>query len=203
MRLARRVAEHRLALREHRRHHGVLRRHDARLVEEDLVPVQPSAVIVNVRLDLDRRAELWNAWMCGSSRRRPITSPPGGGIVARPKRASSGPASRNDARIRLQSSSSGVDLRDVRRASTRTSFAPIHSTSAPRSASRSIIVSTSRMRGTFVQRRPAPSARRHAARIGSAPFLFPAARMRPLSGRAPSMTKASAMLVRRPWARLC
>ena len=39
--------------------------------------------------------------MCGSSRRRPITSPPGGGTLARPRRASSGPASRNDARIRL------------------------------------------------------------------------------------------------------
>ena len=36
---------------------------------------------------------------CGSRRRRPITSPPGGGITARPKRASSGPASRKDARI--------------------------------------------------------------------------------------------------------
>ena len=52
-----------------------------------------------------------NAWMCGSSRRRPITSPPGGGIVARPKRASSGPASRNDARILLQSAGVGRRLR--------------------------------------------------------------------------------------------
>jgi putative nucleotidyltransferase with HDIG domain len=39
--------------------------------------------------------------MCGSSRRRPITSPPGGGATARPKRASSGPTRRNDARIWL------------------------------------------------------------------------------------------------------
>ena len=43
---------------------------------------------------------------CGSRRRRPITSPPGGGMIARPKRASSGPASRNDARIDSASSGS-------------------------------------------------------------------------------------------------
>ena len=41
-----------------------------------------------------------NASRCGSSRRRPITSPPGGGIVAAPNRASSGPAARNEARMR-------------------------------------------------------------------------------------------------------
>ena len=54
--------------------------------------------------DLDLGAEPPNAWMCGSRRRRPMTSPPGGGTLTRPTRASSGPASRNDARIRLQSS---------------------------------------------------------------------------------------------------
>jgi putative nucleotidyltransferase with HDIG domain len=52
-------------------------------------------------------------------------------------------------------------------------------------------VSTSRIRGTF-DNATGSSASRHAARIGSAPFLLPAARMRPLSGCAPSMTKASA-----------
>ena len=35
-----------------------------------------------------------------------MKSPPGGGILASPKRASSGPASRNEARILLESSSS-------------------------------------------------------------------------------------------------
>src|SRR5437868_1783473 len=73
----------------------------------------------------------------------------------------------------------------------RTSLGPVHIASAPRSASRSSIVSTSRMRGTF-DSSTGSSVRRHAARIGSAPFLLPAARMRPLSGRAPSITKASA-----------
>ena len=40
---------------------------------------------------------------CGSSRRRPITSPPGGGMSAEPKRPSSGPAARNEARMRSAS----------------------------------------------------------------------------------------------------
>ena len=86
--------------------------------------------------------------MCVSSRRRPITSPPGGGTVARPKRASSGPASRNDARISRQSSGSSSHL-CTPEASTRTSFGPVHVASAPMSTSSSTIVSTSRMRGTF------------------------------------------------------
>jgi putative nucleotidyltransferase with HDIG domain len=52
-------------------------------------------------------------------------------------------------------------------------------------------VSTSRMRGTFASA-TGPSTRMHAARIGSAPFLFPAARIVPLKRREPSITKASA-----------
>ena len=128
--------------------------------------------------------------MCGSSRRRPITSPPGGGTMAWPTRASSGPASRNDARIRLASSaSSSCDA--IVAARTRTSFGAIQSTSAPRSAISSIIVSTSRMCGTFVSF-TGSSVSRHAARIGSAPFLLPAARIVPFSARPPSMTKDSA-----------
>ena len=42
-----------------------------------------------------------NAIRWVSTRRRPITSPPGGGTSAAPKRASSGPASRIDARMRV------------------------------------------------------------------------------------------------------
>ena len=41
-----------------------------------------------------------------SRRRRPMTSPPGGGSITSPQRASSGPASRIEARIRAQSSGS-------------------------------------------------------------------------------------------------
>ena len=52
---------------------------------------------------------------------------------------------------------------------------------------------SSRRRGSAGRSRGAPRRRRgrEAARIGSAPFLFPAARTVPLSGRPPSMTKDS------------
>ena len=73
--------------------------------------------------------------------------------------------------------------------STVTSFSAVHSTSAPMSASSSSIVWTSRIRGTFVSC-TGSLASTQAARIGSAPFLFPAARIVPLSGRPPSITKA-------------
>src|SRR5207253_8579801 len=66
----------------------------------------------------------------------------------------------------------------------------IHSMSAPRLATSSIIVSTSRIRGTFDNVTSSPASR-VAARIGSAPFLLPAARIRPRSGVPPSMTNAS------------
>jgi putative nucleotidyltransferase with HDIG domain len=74
--------------------------------------------------------------------------------------------------------------------STRTSFSPVHSASTPRLAISSIIVSTSRMRGTL-RSVTGSSARSVAARIGKAPFLLPAARMRPLSAFRPSITNAS------------
>jgi hypothetical protein len=130
-----------------------------------------------------------SACTCGSRRRRPITSPPGGGTFTAPERTRSGPARRNDARIRLQSSASSWVFRSSA-AWTRTSFGPIQSTSAPRSARSASIVSTSRMRGTFTSS-TGSSVRTDAARIGSAPFLFPAARTVPSSGTPPSMTKDS------------
>ena len=191
VRLARRVAEDGLARREDGSHEGVLRRHDARLVEEDVRAAQP----VGPAARTDAPTSTWapssaKAWMCGSSRLRPMTSPPGGAIVALPKRESSGPARRNDARMRLQRRGSGLDLATFA-VCTRTSFGPAQPMSAPRSASSSIIVSTSLIRGTF-SRTTGSVVRRVAARIGRAPFLFPAARMVPFSGREPSMTNASA-----------
>ena len=104
-------------------------------------------------------------WMCGSSLRRPMTSPPGGATIAAPARTSSGPASRNEARIREQSSRSSSVLR-ISAAWTRTSFGPIHSTSAPRSSISASIVSTSRMRGTLCS--TTGSARHARTRRGSA-----------------------------------
>src|SRR3954452_11781834 len=119
-----------------------------------------------------------------------MTSPPGGGIVARPKRASSGPASRNDARIFEPSARSGSAF-EIPVVSMCTSFGPTHDTSAPSSERSSSMVSTSRMRGRFRSVTGSP-ARIVAARIGSAPFLFPAARIVPLMRLRPSMMNASA-----------
>ena len=96
-----------------------------------------------------RRRARASAWMCGSSRRRPITSPPGGGTLARPRRASSGPASRNDARMRLASSSSSSFVASSA-AWTRTSFAPDPlDVGAERAGAARASSPTSRIRGTF------------------------------------------------------
>ena len=125
-----------------------------------------------------------NAWMCGSSRRRPMTSPPGGATLARPQRASSGPASRNDARIRSsrarRSSSScemlgGVDADLVRPG-------PLDVGAEVVRAARA----SCRRRGSAARcaARPARLVSRHAARIGSTPFLLPAARHAAVQGLA-------------------
>ena len=64
---------------------------------------------------------------------------------------------------------------------TRSSFGPVQSASAPTPWSSPTIDSTSSIRGTF-ESVTGSSVSRHAARIGSAPFLFPEARTRPPSG---------------------
>ena len=70
------------------------------------MPTSPSVRSSYAPLSSTSTPSSANAWMCVSSRRRPITSPPGGGTIARPNRASSGPASRNEARISRQRSGS-------------------------------------------------------------------------------------------------
>src|SRR5512132_2819407 len=126
-----------------------------------------------------------------STRRRPMTSPPGGGRVTLPNRASIGPASRIDARMRAHSAgSSGLGRTAL--VSTRTAFGPVQVTSAPRSARSASIVSTSRMRG-MLSRSTGPSASTVAARMGSAAFLLPAGRMVPCSGRPPRTRKRGGM----------
>ena len=141
--------------------------------------------------DLDRRRRAARTRGCagraggGRSRRRRAAARSRG-----PSRASSGPASRNEARIRSASASSTsceVMLRGVRRAPR---SAPSTRPRRRCSCSSSTIVSTSRIRGTF-ESVTGSSVSRHAARIGSAPFLFPAARMRPPSGWPPSITNDS------------
>src|SRR5437763_1945431 len=118
-----------------------------------------------------------------STPRRPITSPPGGGRFTRPNRASIGPASRMDARIRAESLGSG-SRGSAAAVFTSTELGAVHATAAPKWASSSSMVSTSRMWGTLSMRQ-GPSASRVAARMGSAAFLFPAGRIVPLSGRPP------------------
>src|SRR3954454_23579618 len=128
--------------------------------------------------------------MCGSRRRRPMTSPPGGGMAARPKRASSGPASRNEARMRSACSRSTVASRSTPAAQMTTSLSSRHSALAPRPRSTSSIASTSRMRGTL-RTTTSSEVSTEAARMGRAPFLFPAGTTVPESGTPPSMTNFS------------
>ena len=191
-------------------HDRVLGRHHARLVEEDLArrAGRPSASRSGSRSRSARRAA--RARGCagragaGRSRRRPAAArSPGRGARAAGRRAGTtrGSAPRAPRRPRATRAPA---------ASTRTSFGPVHSALAPSAASSSSIVSTSRMRGTF-ESVTGSSVSRHAARIGRAPFLFPAARMRPVSGFPPSMTKDLRRRLRRtsagariagPWSRL-
>jgi len=136
-----------------------------------------------------------NASRCGSRRRRPITSPPGEAMTARWKRASRGPASRNDARIRPAHSSSTSTSR-VAAAHSATSFGPRQLTSTPIALRMFSIASTSRIRGTL-RTITSSSVRTAEARIASAPFLFPAGTMMPESGTPPSMTNFSMSCTRR------
>src|SRR5437773_5684225 len=124
-----------------------------------------------------------SARKCVSTRRRPMTSPPGGGSVTRPKRASIGPASKVEARISLLRAGSS-DFGSARLVSISTVFAPCHCTLAPTCCSNARSVSTSRMRGTLSIRH-GPSARSVAARMGRAAFLLPAGRIVPERGRPP------------------
>ena len=125
-----------------------------------------------------------------------MTSPPGGGITARRKRASSGPASRNDALI--DSASSGSSSTSWTPAAHRaSSLGPRQLTRTPIAARMSIIASTSRMRGTL-RTSTSSSVRTLAARIGSAAFLFPAGTIVPDSGTPPWMTNFSMSFGRGP-----
>ena len=87
--------------------------------------------------------------MCGSSRRRPITSPPGGGTLARPRRASSGPGEQERGADAARRARRRARAWRRRRRGRGPRSAPVHSTSAPSAASSAHIVSTSRMRGTL------------------------------------------------------
>ncbi len=126
---------------------------------------------------------------CGSSRRRPIVSPPGGGIATLPKRASSGPASRNEARICAATSSSS-SVESIESACSLRSWALSHSVLTPIPSSRLICASASRIRG-MLRRITSSSVSRQAASSGRAAFLFPAVTISPESSAPPWITNFS------------
>ena len=194
VRLAGGVADRRLAGREDGGHHRVLGRHHARLVEEDLGAAQAVRLHLVAALDLDARAEPLRARGCADragaarSRRRPAAArSPGRAARAAGRRAGTTPGSARRAPRRPRATRAPADRRAPRSGRSTPRSRPCRQTS-------SSIVSTSRMRGTF-ESVTGSSASRHAARIGRAPFLFPEARMRPLSGFPPSMTKACGAVV--------
>ena len=78
-----------------------------------------------------------------------MTSPPGGESVILPHRASNGPASRMDARMRTHSAGSSASPR-TSLAWIRKVFGAVHSTSAPTVRMSSTNVSMSRICGTLV-----------------------------------------------------
>ena len=120
--------------------------------------------------------------MCVSSRRRPMTSPPGGGTVTRPKRARSGPARRNDARIsRARSASRWSSSRHSRRPGPRCTDPLDVGTELGEKLDHRLDVADP---WTF-ESRTSPEVSTQAARIGSAPFLLPEARTEPLAAARP------------------
>ena len=102
--------------------------------------------------------------------------------------ASSGPASRKDARIFADSASSGAVSVTSRPAAA--ARRPIHAARTPIPSSTATCVSVSRIRGTFVST-SSSSVSRQAARIGSAAFLLPAATISPESAGPPLITNFS------------
>src|SRR4051794_21459083 len=148
------------------------------------------ASIRYTRLEATVAPRARKASRCGSRRRRPITSPPGGGMTARPKRASSGPATRNDARMRSVFSIGISTSASTSEAHSATTFSSRHSISTPRCSSSSSIASTSRMRG-MLRSTTSSSVKSDAASTGRAAFLLPAGTTVPDSGYPPSMRNFS------------
>ena len=198
VRLAGGVADHGGAGRQRGRHQRVLGGHHRRLVHEHVGRAQAARCAQH---DLafaigDARPSRGRRPGAGSRRRRPITSPPGGDITARWKRASSGPGEQERRPDRLGQLGLDLDLAHVRPRTARPRWARASSRRTPIATRISIIASTSRMRGTL-RTITSSSVRTLAARIGSAPFLFPAGTIVPDSGTPPSMTNFSMSFGRR------
>ena len=149
LRLARRVLDHRGALGEHRRAHEVLGRADARELEHARARrAAASRARARSRARPRPRAPIASSpRRCMSTLRLPMLSPPGSATRASPHRASNGPSTLNDARIRVTSSygASGCERRPTRRSARRSVRAA--RPRAPTARSRSIITSRSRTGG--------------------------------------------------------
>ena len=122
---------------------------------------------------------------CVSTRRLPMTSPPGGCIVALPVRAISGPAKRMEARI-LRDICAGMELDDRCAASIFQTCSSIFSTPTPRERSMENMTFVSSMSG-MLRRMTGSCESSVAAMQGRAAFLLPLTCMQPLMGKPPSM----------------
>ena len=126
-----------------------------------------------------------NARKWVSTRRRPMTSPPGGGMMALPVRATSGPANKIDARIFLLNAAGMSELR-ISDASIFHSCSPIFSTLAPSACKIKSITPVSSISGIF-RKITGSSLKSVAAIQGKAAFLFPLAAIVPRIGMPPSI----------------
>ncbi|MNY04170.1 hypothetical protein D3C86_1368290 [compost metagenome] len=126
--------------------------------------------------------------MCWSTGRAPMPQPPGRETRASPKRATSGPSTRIDARMVFTSSygASGA----LMSAAASVAVAPSMSARVPIWRSSLSIVRVSCRFGTLSMVM-ASAVSRLAHRIGSAAFLAPETRISPLSGPLPSIWNLS------------
>ncbi len=178
------------SLGKHSGHDRVLGAHHARLAEEDARPAQPRAAQLVAASDRNLGAERLEGVHVRVERTAADE------VAARAGRAGRGRSAK--AAARRAGTSRGCAPRaprrprcgGSRRPRTVTSLGPVQSASTPRSTIRASIVSTSRMRGTL-SITTGSVVSRQAAMIGRAPFLLPATRTHPLSGRPPSMTNDS------------
>ncbi len=181
VRLGRGVADHGRAARQRRGHQRVLGRHHGRLVHQEVARPQAER----------RRLELDVAVVLDASRRAPGTrrgaDRAGGGRSRRRRaaassRARTAPAAGRRAGTRPGSARTARDRATARRTSEAVDRdlagpEPLDA-GAERPRAAAIIASTSLIRGTL-RRITSSSVSRHAARIGSAPFLLPAGRSCP------------------------
>ena len=159
------------------RHQRALGAHDRGLVHEDRARLQAAAGGMDLDLRSPSTAPRSSASRWGSRRRRPMKSPPGGGIRASPNRARSGPASRKEADLRRapRRGRSGDGVGPQRQpVPAQSALTP--SCRAPRPGPR--------CRGSeaTLPSTTSSSVSRQAARIGRAAFLLPAAGSRRASG---------------------